>query len=135
MPLVTCQMSISLDGFVAGPDQSEQDPLGVHGMRVQDWHIREDVHPSDQPMINRLLAHDGSPSTFPRTQPRAGTVHATTSSCDPLTHAKASRRTPSSPRCRCLRFPTAAPVLGEASSYDVVDTTSFAVRTLGSTVR
>ncbi|MCU1436635.1 MAG: bifunctional deaminase-reductase domain protein, partial [Pseudarthrobacter sp.] len=26
MPDTTCHMSISLDGFVAGPDQSREDP-------------------------------------------------------------------------------------------------------------
>lgn len=53
-------MSVSLDGFVAGPEQSEQDPVGVNGARVHDWHIREDVHPSDQPMVDRLLGPRGA---------------------------------------------------------------------------
>ena len=30
-------MSMSLDGFVAGPDQSVKDPLGVGGERLHDW--------------------------------------------------------------------------------------------------
>ncbi len=30
-------LSISLDGFVAGPDQSLNDPLGVGGMRLHQW--------------------------------------------------------------------------------------------------
>jgi dihydrofolate reductase len=34
---VTCQISISLDGFVAGPNQSEKDPLGEGGMRLHQW--------------------------------------------------------------------------------------------------
>jgi dihydrofolate reductase len=29
--------SISLDGYAAGPDQSEQDPLGVGGERLHEW--------------------------------------------------------------------------------------------------
>jgi hypothetical protein len=28
VPDTTCHMSISLDGLVAGPDQSREDPLG-----------------------------------------------------------------------------------------------------------
>lgn len=28
---------MSLDGFVAGPDQSVTDPLGVGGMRLHEW--------------------------------------------------------------------------------------------------
>jgi dihydrofolate reductase len=30
-------IAISLDGFVAGPDQSEENPLGVGGMRLHEW--------------------------------------------------------------------------------------------------
>jgi dihydrofolate reductase len=32
--------SISLDGFTAGPDQSQENPLGVGGMQLHDW-VRE----------------------------------------------------------------------------------------------
>jgi dihydrofolate reductase len=35
----TCHMSISLDGFVAGPDQSREDPLGKRGRELHGWHI------------------------------------------------------------------------------------------------
>ena len=31
------QISISLDGFVAGPDQSEESPLGEGGMQLHEW--------------------------------------------------------------------------------------------------
>src|SRR5260370_1534390 len=37
MRLITCQISISLDGFVAGPNQSLDNPLGEGGMRLHDW--------------------------------------------------------------------------------------------------
>ena len=30
-------ISMSLDGFVAGPDQSEQDPLGERGEELHEW--------------------------------------------------------------------------------------------------
>jgi dihydrofolate reductase len=30
-------ITMSLDGFVAGPDQSEQDPLGVGGEQLHEW--------------------------------------------------------------------------------------------------
>ena len=39
MSNVTCQISISLDGFVAGPDQSPEDPLGKGGERLHEWVI------------------------------------------------------------------------------------------------
>jgi dihydrofolate reductase len=31
------QLAISLDGYVAGPDQSEENPLGVGGMALHEW--------------------------------------------------------------------------------------------------
>ena len=42
MPRVTSHMSMSLDGFVAGPDQSMEHPLGRGGMAVHEWHLRAD---------------------------------------------------------------------------------------------
>ena len=39
MPDTTCHMSISLDGFVAGPDQSREDPLGKRGRELHGWHM------------------------------------------------------------------------------------------------
>ena len=30
-------ISMSLDGFVAGPDQSVEHPLGIGGMRLHEW--------------------------------------------------------------------------------------------------
>ncbi|MFN2521212.1 MAG: dihydrofolate reductase family protein [Candidatus Limnocylindria bacterium] len=37
MSAVTCQMSISLDGFVAGLNQSIENPIGEGGMRLHEW--------------------------------------------------------------------------------------------------
>jgi dihydrofolate reductase len=37
MGIVTCQISISLDGFVTGPDQSAENPIGEGGMRLHEW--------------------------------------------------------------------------------------------------
>ena len=37
MSTVTCQISISLDGFVAGPNQSLENPIGEGGMRLHEW--------------------------------------------------------------------------------------------------
>lgn len=39
MPDTTCHMSISLDGFVAGPDQSREHPLGKRGIELHSWHL------------------------------------------------------------------------------------------------
>ena len=38
----TCHMSISLDGFVAGPDQSREHPLGKGGRELHLWHLGDE---------------------------------------------------------------------------------------------
>jgi dihydrofolate reductase len=35
-----CHISISLDGFVAGPNQSEENPLGEGGERLHEWAVQ-----------------------------------------------------------------------------------------------
>ena len=37
MSRLRLQISMSLDGFVAGPDQSLENPLGVGGLRLHEW--------------------------------------------------------------------------------------------------
>ena len=56
VPKVRFQISMSLDGFVAGPDQSEEHPLGVGGDRLHEWVYRLEVwhraHGRDQGEVN-----------------------------------------------------------------------------------
>jgi dihydrofolate reductase len=40
MSRLRCHISISLDGFVAGPNQSEQNPLGEGGEGLHDWVVQ-----------------------------------------------------------------------------------------------
>ena len=37
MVRVRVQITMSLDGFVAGPEQSVENPLGIGGMQLHDW--------------------------------------------------------------------------------------------------
>ena len=37
MTNLKADISISLDGYVAGPNQSEENPLGVGGEQLHDW--------------------------------------------------------------------------------------------------
>jgi dihydrofolate reductase len=55
-------MSISLDGFVAGPDQSEENPLGINGGLVHAWHMPggPPQHPVDEAFTQRLLGPRGA---------------------------------------------------------------------------
>jgi dihydrofolate reductase len=60
MPHITAHLSISLDGFVAGPEQSEQNPIGIGGMELHRWHIGEPGNDADRRMSDRLMAPRGA---------------------------------------------------------------------------
>ena len=60
MPLITAHLSISLDGFVAGPEQSEQNPIGVGGMALHTWHLGEPTSDADRRMSDRVMAPRGA---------------------------------------------------------------------------
>ncbi len=60
MTRTTCHMSISLDGFVAGPDQSEDAPLGLGGQRVHTWHMGEPQNEVDERVRDELLIDRGA---------------------------------------------------------------------------
>jgi dihydrofolate reductase len=53
-------MSISLDGFVAGPDQSREHPLGVGGLDLHRWHLDEPLHEADARARDALLRPRGA---------------------------------------------------------------------------
>jgi len=71
MTKLSCELSISLDGFIAGPNPSEQDPLGEGGMALHEWafklaawrkpHGREggEVNASTE-VVERALANVGA---------------------------------------------------------------------------
>jgi dihydrofolate reductase len=57
----TCHMSLSLDGFAAGPDQSQDQPIGVGGMQLHTWHLREEaMTDADRQMRDLLLRPRGA---------------------------------------------------------------------------
>lgn len=53
-------MSISLDGFVAGPDQSRDNPLGVGGLELHHWHLDEPIHEADARARDELMKPRGA---------------------------------------------------------------------------
>ena len=54
-------MSISLDGFVAGPDQSREDPLGSGGMELHAWHLGDErANEADGRRRDQLLRPRGA---------------------------------------------------------------------------
>jgi len=60
MPKVTAHMSISLDGYVAGPHQTREEPLGVRGEELHTWHFGSSVSEVDKAMTERILAPRGA---------------------------------------------------------------------------
>jgi hypothetical protein len=60
MSETTCHMSISLDGFVAGPDQSLEHPLGRRGIELHHWHLDEPLHDGDARARDLLLRPRGA---------------------------------------------------------------------------
>ena len=60
MTFTTAHMSVSLDGFVAGPDQSRDDPIGRGGMRLHKWHLDLPQHDVDARWTASLLRPRGA---------------------------------------------------------------------------
>jgi dihydrofolate reductase len=56
-------MSISADGYVAGTNQSEDDPLGVGGRALHEWHLGPTKdHPANRQVISDMM--DGIGATI-----------------------------------------------------------------------
>jgi len=61
MAATTCHMSISLDGFVAGPDQRRDQPLGRRGGELHTWHMPgADVGEADRTAAGWLMRPRGA---------------------------------------------------------------------------
>lgn len=62
MSLIACHVSISLDGFIAGPDQSLENPIGVGGLRLHQWHFNTDesTHEGDVAARDDLMRTRGA---------------------------------------------------------------------------
>jgi dihydrofolate reductase len=60
MPSVTCHISMSLDGFVAGPDQSRDEPLGKDGERLHEWAFAEDRPDVDKRIRASIVEGNGA---------------------------------------------------------------------------
>ena len=61
MPRTNLSMSISADGYVAGPQQSEEHPLGIGGELLHGWHLgAAKDHPVNQQVIAEMLDDRGA---------------------------------------------------------------------------
>jgi dihydrofolate reductase len=54
-------MSISADGYVAGPHQSEADPIGVGGLALHEWHLGPTKDcPANRQVVTEMMAEMGA---------------------------------------------------------------------------
>jgi dihydrofolate reductase len=53
-------ISISLDGFTAGPDQTRDDPLGKRGLELHKWHLGDDHNEVDETVSGWLGRQRGA---------------------------------------------------------------------------
>jgi dihydrofolate reductase len=53
-------MSISVDGFVAGPDQSRENPLGIGGLDLHHWHLDDPINEADARARDALMRPRGA---------------------------------------------------------------------------
>src|SRR3954463_4234477 len=62
MPRTTCHMSMSIDGFGAGPQQSRAHPVGLGGLKLHEWHWHagEPGHEADAGARDELLKRRGA---------------------------------------------------------------------------
>ena len=60
MPLITAHLTLSLDGFMAGPHQTEDEPLGSGGEDLHRWMFEEPRHEVDHEVAARILAPRGA---------------------------------------------------------------------------
>jgi hypothetical protein len=87
MSKLRLQISLSRDGFVAGPDQSVENPIGVGGMRLHQWifpltawramhGLEGGEATASTPVIEETLANIGAPGlALVKTVQGAGVVH------------------------------------------------------------
>jgi dihydrofolate reductase len=60
MSTITCHMSVSLDGFIAGPNQDLDNPIGVGGLRLHRWHLEEPLNEADAAVRDELIKPRGA---------------------------------------------------------------------------
>ena len=63
MTKTNLSMSISADGYVAGPGQCEEQPLGIGGRELHDWHLGPTKnHPVNRQVVSDMM--DGMGATI-----------------------------------------------------------------------
>ena len=89
MANIRLDMTMSLDGYVAGPKDDHDDPMGLGGFRLFNWLDHRDEPGPHGDRVAELMATRASsradtPTSWPTTG-RATTTTACRSSCSPTT--------------------------------------------------
>src|SRR6187200_1284282 len=58
MGIVVAHMSMSLDGFIAGPDVSIAHPMGVGGKRLHEWLFEAGRDGADSQVAGEMFSHE-----------------------------------------------------------------------------
>lgn len=85
MSILRLDMTMSLDGYVTGPDDGPEAPLGIGGFRLFNWlDLRDDPGPSGdayaEQLATRALVSAAAPTSW-RATGTATTTTARPSSC------------------------------------------------------
>jgi dihydrofolate reductase len=59
MALVSCDMSVSLDGYVTGPNDSRQNPFGDGAALLHDW-LSDAATDDDRAILQDMIDHAGA---------------------------------------------------------------------------
>src|ERR671938_2000210 len=60
MTKTSAHLSISLDGYIAGPNQDRDNPIGVGGLQLHQWHRVEPLHEGDRRSRDHLARKRGA---------------------------------------------------------------------------
>src|SRR2546429_6853739 len=60
MTKTSAHLSISLDGYIAGPNQDRDNPIGIGGLKLHRWHLDEPLHEGDARSREHLAKQRGA---------------------------------------------------------------------------
>jgi dihydrofolate reductase len=60
MTKTSAHLTVSLDGYLAGPNQSRENPIGLGGLRMHEWHLAEPLHEGDARSREHLAKQRGA---------------------------------------------------------------------------
>jgi dihydrofolate reductase len=60
MTKTSAHLSISLDGYIAGPHQDRDNPIGIGGLQMHAWHLGEPANEGDARSRDHLMKQRGA---------------------------------------------------------------------------